>query len=182
MKLTEKQKRFCDEYLIDLNATRAYKTVYPNCKRDETAAQAGSRLLRNVKVVECIKERQREREKRTEITQDWVLQELHKIAAVNGSDFSKVVRRKGVDMETGKPIEYDSVQFTPTDELPEEKRAAISAIKETKFGLSVESYDRVKALELLGRHLGIFTDKTEISGDLGLNIIVDYGEAENEDS
>ena len=46
--MTEKQKRFCDEYLIDCNATRAYKTVYQNVKSDEVARKAGSRLLTNV--------------------------------------------------------------------------------------------------------------------------------------
>ena len=50
MALTAKQKLFADEYLIDLNATRAYRKAYPSVKRDETAAQAGSRMLRNVKV------------------------------------------------------------------------------------------------------------------------------------
>lgn len=54
MALTEKQKRFADEYLIDLNATRAYKAAYPNIKKDETAAAAGARLLKNVKVAEYI--------------------------------------------------------------------------------------------------------------------------------
>ena len=48
--MTEKQKIFADEYLIDLNATRAYKVAYPKVKKDKTAAQAGSRMLRNVKV------------------------------------------------------------------------------------------------------------------------------------
>ena len=48
--MTEKQKIFADEYLIDLNATRAYKVAYPSAKKDKTAAQAGSRMLRNVKV------------------------------------------------------------------------------------------------------------------------------------
>ena len=43
--MTDAQKRFCDEYLIDLNATRAYKVAYPNCKKDETARANGSRLL-----------------------------------------------------------------------------------------------------------------------------------------
>ena len=55
--MTENQKRFADEYLIDLNATRAYKGVYKNCKKDETAAAAGARLLKNVKVSGYIKER-----------------------------------------------------------------------------------------------------------------------------
>ncbi|MFR2826538.1 MAG: terminase small subunit [Enterocloster bolteae] len=57
-------------------------------------------------------------------------------------------------------------RIIPTEELPEEKRAAISAIKETKFGINVETYDRVRALELLGRHLGMFKDKVELSGGL----------------
>ena len=48
--MTDKQKIFADEYLIDLNATRAYRVAYPSVKKDETAAQAGSRMLRNVKV------------------------------------------------------------------------------------------------------------------------------------
>lgn len=78
--MTKKQKIFADEYLIDLNATRAYRKAYPSVKRDETAAQAGSRMLRNVKVAEYIQERMQERQKRTEITQDRVLKELAAIA------------------------------------------------------------------------------------------------------
>lgn len=74
--MTKKQKIFADEYLIDLNATRAYKVAYPSVKKDETAAQAGSRMLRNVKVAAYIQERMEERQKRTEITQDRVLEEL----------------------------------------------------------------------------------------------------------
>ena len=52
MALTPKQKIFADEYLIDLNATRAYKVAYPSCKKDEAAAVNGSKLLRNTKVAE----------------------------------------------------------------------------------------------------------------------------------
>lgn len=44
--MTEKQKIFADEYLIDLNATRAYKVAYPRVKNDEVAAAAAARLLR----------------------------------------------------------------------------------------------------------------------------------------
>ena len=49
--MTEKQKIFADEYLIDLNATRAYRVAYPNVKKDDTAAAAAARMLRNVKVL-----------------------------------------------------------------------------------------------------------------------------------
>ena len=48
--MTEKQKIFADEYLIDLNATRAYRKAYPSVKKDETAAAAAARMLRNVKL------------------------------------------------------------------------------------------------------------------------------------
>ena len=71
--MTEKQKIFADEYLIDLNATRAYKVAYPRVKNDETAAAAAARLLRNVKVAAYVEKRMQDRQKRTEITQDMVL-------------------------------------------------------------------------------------------------------------
>ena len=54
--MTEKQKKFADEYLIDLNATRAYKVAYPNVKKDEAASVNGSKLLRNTKVKSYIDE------------------------------------------------------------------------------------------------------------------------------
>lgn len=153
MALTEKQKIFANEYLIDLNATRAYKAAYKSCKKDETAAANGSRMLRNDKVAEYVQQRMNDRSKRTEITQDWVLEELRKIASVNGSDFARVVIKNGIS----------KVEMIPTDELPEEKKAAIAAIKEGKFGISVEAYNRMQALELIGRHLGMFKDKVELS-------------------
>jgi phage terminase small subunit len=118
----------------------------------------------------------KDREKRTEITQDWVLEELRKIASANGTDFAQVVREPiirnnayMIDPDTGQIRTTDVVRLIPTEELPEEKRAAISAIKETKFGINVETYDRVRALELLGRHLGMFRDKVELSGRVDCN-------------
>lgn len=150
MALTEKRKRFCDEYLIDLNATRSYKVAYPNVKKEETAAAAGARLLRNVKVVQYISERMEERQKRTEVTQDRVIQELATIA------FSKVT-----DYVT---VQDGVVKVENTDNLTEEQIRAIAGIKEGKFGIEVKLNDKEKALELLGRHLGMFKDKVEVSG------------------
>ena len=152
-KLTPKQKIFCDEYLIDLNATRAYKKAYINIKNDDTAAVNGNRLLRNAKVKEYLDKRMKDREKRTEITQDMVLKELAAIAFSNGADFAKVT-------------DDNMVRIIPTDELSEDKKKAISAIKETKFGINIETCDKVKALELIGKHLGMFKDKVELSGNV----------------
>ena len=90
MALTEKQKIFADEYLIDLNATRAYKVAYPRVKKDAVAAQAGSRMLRNVKVADYIAKRIEERQQRTEVTQDMVIQELSAIAFARATDYAEV--------------------------------------------------------------------------------------------
>ena len=171
--MTDKQKLFADEYLIDLNATRAYKAAYPKVKKDEVAAVNGNRLLRNAKVAEYIEERMKDRSKRTEITQDWVLNELYEIAKAKGTDFAQVVEEKiiqngqyVIDPDTGQMKTMEVVRVTPTDKLPEAKQKAISSIKEGKYGIEVGTYDRVRALELLGRHLGMFKDKVEVSGQL----------------
>lgn len=163
-KLTAKQKIFVDEYLIDMNATRAYKVAYPNITKDETASQAGSRLLRNVKVQEKIAERMKDREVRTEITQDKVLKELAAIAFANGSDFAKVITRKDVNA-AGMEVEYQDVELEVTDNLPKEKRKAIAGIKMGKNGIEVNTCDKVRALELLGRHLGMWNDKLQVNNE-----------------
>ena len=81
--MTDAQKRFCDEYLIDLNATRAYKVAYPKIKKDHTATVNGNRLLTFADIKKYISDKIKEREKRTEVTQDRVIQELAKIAFVD---------------------------------------------------------------------------------------------------
>jgi len=146
-KLTEKQRRFCEEYLIDLNATRAYKAAYPSIKKESTAAQAGSRMLRNVKVAEHIRERMEDRQKRTEITQDRVLREL---AAIAFADVTDIVSFNG-----------GRVVIKPTDDLPRETRKIIAGIKEGQYGTEVKTYDRIRALELLGKHLGMFEPRKD---------------------
>lgn len=156
MALTPKQKIFANEYLIDLNATRAYKVAYPSCKKDETAAQAGSRMLRNVKVAEYIQKRMDERAKRTEITQDRVLQELAKVGFANITDFVEIEACGGLCV----------VKVKPTDQMPSDKLGAIAGIKEGANGIEIKLNDKGKALELIGRHLGMFKDKVEVSGQL----------------
>lgn len=152
MALTNKQKIFADEYLIDLNATRAYKAAYPRVKSDETAASAAVRLLRNVKVADYIDKRMQDRQERTEITQDMVLEELAAIAFARATDYAEV--KKG------------TVVIKDTDCLSDKQIKAIAGIKEGKFGIELKLNDKEKALELLGRHLGMFKDKIEVSGNL----------------
>ena len=168
MALTDKQKRFCEDYLIDLNATQAAIRAGYSPK---TAEQTASRLLRNVKVQEYIAKRQKELSRSTEITQERVIKELALIAFSNNADYAHVVEKKLqveaggalVDVldKDGKPVTYRTVEPVLTEELTEEQKRALAVIKKGRDGLEVKSCDKVKALELLGKHLGIFTDKIE---------------------
>lgn len=171
MALTPKQKIFADEYLIDLNATRAYKMAYPNVTKEETAAAAGARLLRNVKVEEYIQERMKDREKRTEITQDMVLKELAKVGFFDirrlFDDSGKPLDITGLDNETAACIV--GLEVMDIYEGTGEDKEFVGYIK--KYKLS----DKLKALEMIGRHLGMFKDKMDIqhSGQIGGVMIID---------
>lgn len=154
--MTEKQKIFADEYLIDLNATRAYRAAYPSVKKDETAAAAAARMLKNVKVQEYISERMQERQRRIEVTQDMVVKELAAIAFSKTTDYVEI-RSNGT---------YSTVVIKPTVDLSDRQIRAIASIKEGANGIEIKLNNKEKALELLGRHLGMFKDKVELSGSL----------------
>lgn len=168
MALTPKQKRFCEEYLIDLNATQAAIRAGYSLK---TAEQTASRLLRNVKVQEYIAKRQKELSRSTEITQERVIKELALIAFSNAADYARVVEKKMkievggvlVDVldEDGNPVMYRTVEPVLTEELTDDQKRALAVIKKGRDGLEVRPCSKEKALELLGKHLGIFTDKIE---------------------
>lgn len=168
-KLTAKQQRFCDEYLIDLNATQAaIRAGYSK----KTAEQLAYQLLQKTSVQNHIAELQKKREERTEITQDSVLRELALIAFAKASDYAKVVEKDAmvevegnmipVLDEDGNPVKYRTVEPILTDELTEEQKKAIAVIKKGRDGFEIKPYSKIQALELLGRHLGMFTDKVEV--------------------
>lgn len=157
--MTDAQKRFCDEYLIDLNATRAYKVAYPKCKKDETANAASSRMLRNVKVQEYISEKQKEIEKRTEVTQDMVIKELAKIAFL---DIRKLYTENG-QLKNVADIDSDTAGAISSLETLEEYEGYGDDREKIGDTQKVKLLDKTKALELLGRHLGIFNDKMDVN-------------------
>lgn len=146
--MTEKQKLFADEYLIDLNATRAYRAAYQSVKKDETAAAAAARMLRNVNVQEYISDRMQERQQRTEVTQDMVVKELAAIAFARATDYAEV--------------KSGTVRIKDTDALSDQQIRAIAGIKEGANGIEIKLNNKEKALELLGRHLGMWNDKLDI--------------------
>ena len=158
-KLSKKQQAFVDEYLIDLNATQA--AIRAGYKRSEYTDTNAAKLLDNTRIAEEIEKAMAERSKRTGINQDRVLQEIAKLAFVNAADV--------IDMDTATVL---------PDAKPEDLACVKSVkVKRTAKGKSiieeheVQFYDKKASLELLGRHLGMFKDKVELSG--AVPVIVD---------
>lgn len=147
MAMTEKQRIFADEYLIDLNATRSYKIAYPSVKNDNTAAAAAARLLRNVNVKSYIDER---------------LAEIHDEKTADAKEvmeyLTSVMRGESTSEEIVEEGTGDGCSEARTmEKKPSEK-------------------DRLKAAELLGKRYALFTDKVDMDTDMDLNITIDYGD------
>lgn len=167
MALTDKQRRFVDEYLVDLNATQAaIRAGYS----EKTAYSIGNENLSKPDIAEAIQAAQAERSKRTDITQDMVLRELAKIGF---SDIRKVVRWGRTELrvadadEDAEPAVHHGLALIGADEIDDATAAAISEISEGREGLKVKFHDKRGALVDIGRHLGMFPSKVEHSGPNG---------------
>lgn len=152
-KLTDKQKKFIDEYLVDLNATQAaVRAGY----KEKTAYRTGADNLRKPQIQEEIQKRMQERQQRTEVTQDMVVKELAAIAFARATDYVEI-RSNGV---------FSKVVIKPTTNLSDQQIRAIAGIKEGANGIEIKLNDKEKALELLGRHLGMWNDKLKVDGEI----------------
>ena len=158
VKLTPKQMRFVDEWLIDFNGKQAAIRAGYSAK---TAEATAARLLRNVKVQAEIARRQKDLQRRTEVSQERVVKELARVAFADATDYVQVEART-VEKNDGTELSYQAVTLTETAELSADQRAAIAGIKQGVNGVEVKLHDKIKALELLGRHIGMFNDKLEV--------------------
>ena len=166
-KLTAKQKAFVEEYLIDLNATQAAIRAGYSV---QTANEQGAQNLAKLSISEAIAKAMAERSKRTGVSQDRIINELAAIGFSNATDYVRIVEEPVIvnghyvkDPDTGLIRKQEAVKIIPTDEIPEDKKKAIAGIKEGRYGIELITCDKVKALELLGRHLGMFKDKVELT-------------------
>ena len=133
MKLTARQRRFVDEYLIDLNATQAAIRAGYSLK---TAGQIGEQNLRKLEIQKFISERMKAREQRTEITQDYVINTI--VDTIERCKQAKpVVDKKGEAIYT----ELSDGSIAPA--------------------YSFEPNAVLKGAELLGKHLKMFIDRVE---------------------
>lgn len=154
--LTKKRQRFCEEYLIDLNGTQAAIRAGYSV---ETAGSIASELLKIPEVRARIDQAMAERSKRVGVNADRVLQELAKVAFINAADI----------------INMDDA--TIAEDADRDDTAAIASVKVKRFpteaGEGIEREirlaDKLKALELCGRHLGMFKDQVNMSVNLDLS-------------
>lgn len=149
MALTEKQKRFVAEYLVDLNATQAaIRAGYSK----KNADKIGHELLGKTRVSDAIQEAMNERSSRTEITQDMVIRELAAIGFSKATDYVRI--QDGI------------VLIKDTDGLTDAQKTAISSIEDGKYGVKIRLHDKVRALEKIGEHLGMFHGKSDSDEDV----------------
>jgi phage terminase small subunit len=142
--MTEKQKRFADEYLIDCNATRAYKAAYPNVKKDSTASVNASKLLRNTKV------------------QAYIAEQLDKLHDEKTADAKEVIEYLTAVLRGESESETVIVEGTGDG-----RSKARSMMKHP------DERERLKAAELLGKYHALFTDKAQIEGNELVQIVDD---------
>jgi phage terminase small subunit len=158
--LTNRQELFVQEYFVDLNAAQAAIRVGYNPKY---AYNAAHKNMKNPLIQARIKELMDERCKRTVIDRDRVIRELARIAFANAADL--------IDMKTASinpgALRDDTaaIVFTKVRTIP----TAEGEITEWEIRLA----DKLKALELLGKHLGMFSDKGGLPGNAGVLIVND---------
>ncbi|MFP4773896.1 terminase small subunit [Pasteurella multocida] len=139
-KLTDKQKRFVEEYLIDLNATQAaIRAGYA----EKAANREGSRLLSNVDIQDEIQKAQNKRSERVQISQDDVLRDLIELRDM-------CMARKSVIV---------------TDTVKNNQEGTVTAVDNHVYAF--EPAGANKALELLGKHLGMFKDRVDVTNSDG---------------
>lgn len=157
MKLTPKQKRFVDEYLVDLNATQAaIRAGYS----ERTARITAAENLTKPNIQKEIERQMKDREKRTEIAQDKVLKELAHIAYDDIRNYLKFWTD-----EEGKI----QVELKSSDKIDTRN---ISEIQLDNGKLKFKLYPKDNALIQLGRHLGLFNDKLSFDGAININMKV----------
>ena len=165
-KLKEKHARFVHEYCVDMNGYQAA------CRAGYTPTNAKSltcKLLKRPEIQAAIQEQVEKIGRKIDVTAERVLNELAKIAFVDSTQFFP----KKVD---GRYVAVEA------EKLPAEVRAAMSSMRVTKAGISVQAHDKVKALQLLGQYLAMWTDRTEIDIPAGGPLVIVQPPKEPSDS
>ena len=164
--MNARQRHFVQEYLIDPNATRAaIRAGYSK----KTARSIGQENLTKPDIAAAIQQAQGERSERTQVTADMVVQELALHAFGRIGDFYNKDTGRLLGMTELSPGTQSRVASVVV--LREKTHPTGGEVEKTTVTESVvkfKTYDKLRSLELLGRHLGMFKDKVEHSGEVSL--------------
>lgn len=157
MALTHKQELFVKEYLVDLNATQAaIRAGYS----EKTAKDIGCQNLAKLDIAEAIQEAFNARAKRVEITADRVLLEIARSAFVDPAEYfssnGSLLEIHAMPEETRRSISGVKVRKERSGEYDDDGKPLMDTITEIKVN------DKTRNLELLGKHLKLFSDRLEI--------------------
>lgn len=166
--LTQKQENFCIERMKDGNATRAYKAVYSVKNMSEASiAQAVNDLIKNPKIVLRMKEIGAPVVEAAQVSAKQVIDELARIAffdvGVLYNDDGTLKEISQLSSEVTRAI-HSTKQRIEKQGQDKEDWAEIKEIR---------THDKLKALELLGKTIALFTDKHEHTGTLSLKDFVE---------
>jgi phage terminase small subunit len=169
--LTPAQEKFVDGLFMGLSQREAYQGAYSTEGWKTSLIDSKASALAKVDKIrvrlEAMQEAYRIRlENRLSVNKDWVMQKLFEIANSNVLDLLEIEEKEvfvGVDKKTFKPkIErYGTIRMFPSKDVARTKYNAVSGIKAGKYGVEFKFYDKPKAIELLGRELGMFKEKVE---------------------
>jgi len=167
MALSDKQKRFVEEYLIDLNRTQA--AIRAGYSAD-TAEQQGSRLLlSNVEVMAAVRAAKEARSERTRVDADWLLLRLTEEAE---ADIAELYDEAGALLPVKQwPLVWRQGLVAGIDVVEEKDEAGNVIGMVQKIKLS----DRLKRMELIGKHIdvGAFEERVKHSGSMGITVLQD---------
>ncbi len=147
--MTKKQKRFIDEYLIDLNATQAAIRAGYSV---ESAREIGYENLIKHDIQQAIAKKMAERSRRTGVNQDRVILELARLAFVKMTD---IVDSSGKIKDTATDDDLSCIESVKYKHSDTDSGSSIE--REVKIS------SKLKALELLGKHLGMWNDKVDVN-------------------
>ena len=152
-----RRELFCHEYIIDFNATRAAIAAKYSKKGSRTC---GARLCAGVDIRNRIAELTRSRAEKLDVSADWVIAELRKIAGHEAVDlFTEDGNLKPMaEWSASSRAAVVGLEFEERFEDSKDGREHVGTNRKIKFA------DKIKALELLGRYLKLFKDQLEIPG------------------
>ena len=190
--MNEKQKRFCEEYVIDLNATQAAKRSGYSQNRSQ---EIGYQLLQKTEIQDYIAELRLQQQERAKIEVADIVRSFVNLATYDVNDYyhntytlsAKDTKGKRLKRKYGEVLSESDYEALPKrykhyyyktqklkefSEMTKDQRAAIQGLKYDKYGNPIiQLSNKQQALDSLARHLGMFIDKSEVKSEAITRII-----------